>query len=722
MSMNSPRYALNILRRYEEVAPFLQDVQEAADSARDSLGFFPHTVYSEYARKGNLFVAVVDGEEGRTYAGHLLIDLRPPMAKVLQVFVNAVYRRLHTGTALLSNLKAYLTDLQFISITARVGEDMIDANAFWESQAFYAQRLVPGGASRRRMIVVRSHELATPQLFDTSGIDSCNPFGLNFAAANEKPTYLLDMNVLFDLGPRRQRREDVANVFRAERMQVCSLAVSSEIQAELVRTCPAGKTDPMQDFAAILPTYSVPSGAAWDKIADELGPLVFPERTLREALTANDVSDLRHLGTAIFHGLRGLVTSDTSVLAAAPVLRDKYGIEVLSPSAFSVTGSARAEGAALTANPNVVLSIEEAKAEDEDEIRALLTMLGVSHAQQLGQWAAVDGSRRACHRYIVRHGTAFIGYVMWPQTAHNSLIAATMAVVERDSVAIDAVRLMLGKLNEQITDGGVKLIQLTFPDRQAVIREAAVALGFAGSKQSHTQLQKIAINGVVTAANWKRYRDALASTCGVRLPSDAPHFRSVGQHIEVYTADGNRTLIPLLRLESVLSPALFCLPGRTGVIVPLRREFAEHLLRHLRQKSLLPQPRAQLYQQRHYVSGPKTLAVFTPGSLMLFYESEKGKGLGAIVAAARVVRSYHQNRDAMGHSDLDASVLEPDLLEEIGRTETRTVTVFDNLIIFPTPVPRKILLELGCGEPVQLLSSRRINDEQVQGILTSACI
>lgn len=54
------------------------------------------------------------------------------------------------------------------------------------------------------MIVVRSHELASPQLFGMSGISSASPFGLDFAAGAKKLVYLLDMNVLFDLGPRRQ--------------------------------------------------------------------------------------------------------------------------------------------------------------------------------------------------------------------------------------------------------------------------------------------------------------------------------------------------------------------------------------------------------------------------------------------------------------------------------------------------------------------------------------
>ncbi|WP_147309262.1 GNAT family N-acetyltransferase, partial [Cupriavidus taiwanensis] len=212
--MGNLQRGVSILAQRQDVVPFVESVRSAADSAKDALGFFPSSVYLEYATKGNLFVAVNENGDERQYAGHLLFDLRQPRAKILQVFVAPNFRGLGLGERLVERLKRHLTDLQYVSIEARVAEDLSESNLFWEAQKFYVQRVEPGGGSRgkrRRMIVVRNHELASPQLFGVSGISSMNPLGLDFAAGTGKPTYLLDMNVLFDLGPRRQRRNDVVN-------------------------------------------------------------------------------------------------------------------------------------------------------------------------------------------------------------------------------------------------------------------------------------------------------------------------------------------------------------------------------------------------------------------------------------------------------------------------------------------------------------------------------
>jgi hypothetical protein len=105
---------------------------------------------------------------------------------------------------------------------------------------------------------------------------------------------------------------------------------------------------------------------------------------------------------------------------------------------------------------------------------------------------------------------------------------------------------------------------------------------------------------------------------------------------------------------------------------------------------------------------------------MFFYESQRRGGLGAIIAVGRVVRSYLQARDAMGHAELDPSVFEPDQLEAIGKTDVRTVTVFDNLNVLPRPVFGDTLRNLGCGAPVKLLSTQTIDSEQVESIIAKA--
>ncbi|WP_050454889.1 hypothetical protein [Candidatus Burkholderia verschuerenii] len=48
-----------ILTEAKDIGSLVDVVKAAADSDKTSLGFLPASVYQEYAKKGNLFVAVI---------------------------------------------------------------------------------------------------------------------------------------------------------------------------------------------------------------------------------------------------------------------------------------------------------------------------------------------------------------------------------------------------------------------------------------------------------------------------------------------------------------------------------------------------------------------------------------------------------------------------------------------------------------------------------------
>ena len=126
---------------------------------------------------------------------------------------------------------------------------MRNANEVWQAMGFRLQRIELGGLTTRRTIVVRVRELEGPQLFPTQKVDQADPLGLSRSLSTEIPLFLLDLNVLFDLSPQRARHEDALTLFQAERADYCKLAISDEIFAELARTGPAGRPDPMMNLA-----------------------------------------------------------------------------------------------------------------------------------------------------------------------------------------------------------------------------------------------------------------------------------------------------------------------------------------------------------------------------------------------------------------------------------------------------------------------------------------
>lgn len=708
---------IRILTDPSAVSVFLAEVVQAADSDRDALGFFSRSVYADFCRKAQLFVALAPGIAGEVYAGHLLFDLHIPKAHVRQIYVPKTHRGRSIGQTLLTAMKSMLTEGQFISIHARVAEDLRAANRFWEAQGFYAQRVAVGGASRNRMIVVRVHELDTPQLFASSGISAANPLGLDAVEGAAKPLYLLDLNVLFDLGPRRPRHELAMSVFRAERMQSCSLAVSSEIETELIRTADHGKTDPMLSLARTLPKFSRPPDDEWARLSPLLAALVFPERHALDALSVNDRSDLMHLVTAIHHGLPGLITSDGRILDRAPELRKQFGVDAISPELFQVEPDHTASPVIHEAHSADIIEVQAASGGDTVAIRGLLTSLGIDTATQVNEWAATEAVSSACLRYVARCNDVVAGYLVLPASIRGLEIRAYAAVAENHRDAHEVAQSLLRHILGIVKPGEVGRVRLSCPQRQASLREVAAKFGYVASPSMSNELQKIAAKSRLTERNWITGRDSLVRVGKVGLPDEPPAFRHVDQQISVIRPDGQKVLVPLFKLESLLAPLLLCLPGREGVMVPIRKQFEEHLLADSPQDTFLPRGKAQLAPLRHYLSDKKTLKNFARGDLIFFYEPVRDKGAGAVIAVGRVLHAYLRDESAMQAGDLAPSVLDASQLSSIGVSKTKTITVFDNVLRLQKPVPLHELRNLQCGEAHQLITSQRLSSKQVQAIL-----
>lgn len=711
-----------IFEQYVDVAPFVVAAIEASNGERNALGFLPAQLFTEQARKGNLFIAAAVGPGGHlSYAGHLLFDARRSRATVLQIYTKPDSR--HNGIArrMLDRLKQHLTELGAISIYAKVAEDLKTANDFWQQNGFYVQSTKPGGKTLNRTILVRCHELSSPQLFQLSGITAENPFGLDASQQDDRPIYLLDLNVLFDLGPRRPRHEAALDLFHAERHGSCQLALSAELQQELVRhTAAAAKTDPMQAWAAVFITFPIPPAEEKARLIAELGLIVFPARAQDGKLSPNERSDLTHLATAIHHRLSGFVTSDEAILAVSKQLELTYDLQVVSPASFQASDELiNGEEIFETSTAGESLTVTALPTTSEGELRSMLRGLGVADSDVVSVWGAADTSERTVQRSAVMTGDHLAGYLACMRQGEAKTVSSRLAIDESHSDARGAARLLLNKLISKACESAPTRVRVQLAPNQVIAREVATALGFAGSEHGSV-LSKLVLNRVVTPFNWKSTVAELQSLARLKLPSDCPAFKGIDQQIEVLCPDGNRRFVRLHEVESALSPTIFVLPGRHAVITPIQSDFADQLLEHSRQRSLLPHARATQYAERHYLSDKRTLKRFTRGTIILFYESGKRGGSSAIVAAARVQRAYLKPNKAVEQADFDPSVLSAETLSTIGRSTLKTVTAFDNVIVFPRPVPLSRLQQLGCGKPTDLITTKTVSSEQLARILDEA--
>ena len=709
---------LEILEGFDATGPWLAEVCKASDAHRNELGFLARSVFEQFARRDGIYVLLAQTLTGPQYAGHLLFDRRFPRAHVRQMFTLSCYRRRGAASQLLDHLRHSLTKSSFIALYARVAEDLTTANAFWHKQRFYIQRSEIGGATRNRQILVRCFELESPQLFPTSGLDENNPLGLIEPATNELPMYLLDMNVLFDVQPRRLRRRDVVGLFQAERMNFCRLAISNEVRDELQRNLQARHTDPMEAYIDTFPCLPVDQHNESADIFYELTALIFPQATGQRPLTANERSDLRHVITAIQHDLAGLITNDAALLAAAPAIEQKYGIQLLSSDAFELEESAAHSEEAFETIENETLLLLSVSAEHESAARELLSKkIRLPGSVIAAGWLPIETQGRIAMRSAVWSGSSCIGYITWPALiTTDSMTVARAAIDESHPKALEAARILLLHLVDKLGGNGPRQVKLELPLHQSHLREVGVVLGFVGSPQGQHLIKSI-LGTVLTPATWEAGKKALVAKGGPLLPPQAPMYSGPDQHLVVHTPDGNRRYFSLDRLESLLAPTLFCLPGRPAIISPIWRSYAEPLLGHSLQGSFFPKASASLHSDRIYLSQPSSLKYFNRGTLMLFYESSKHKGRSQVVALARVREAYLKRCDSFAVSDLTQSVLTTTSLTDIGKSAMKTVTVFDNIFPLPNPVDFKVLKRLGLGRPIDLITTRAISDEQLQAIL-----
>lgn len=209
MSLNL--HQTKIIYNYSETKCFVDEVCKSADSEKNALGFYPRKVFEEFAQKENLLVIVSTLNSSCNYLGHLIYSTNYPYANILQMYICTDFRRNGLASILLQYLKNELEKSNFLFIKARVAEDLVESRKFWDKQGFNVQKIVDGGKSKNRKIHVLCHELKSPQLFPTSGISNTNPLGL-LAPIKKTPLYLLDLNVLFDLGPRRFRHNEAVSL------------------------------------------------------------------------------------------------------------------------------------------------------------------------------------------------------------------------------------------------------------------------------------------------------------------------------------------------------------------------------------------------------------------------------------------------------------------------------------------------------------------------------
>jgi GNAT superfamily N-acetyltransferase/predicted nucleic acid-binding protein len=715
---------ISILRGCEISGEHLATVTRCADSERHALGFLPKATYLEHAVEDRLYVAAALEHGQDAYAGHLLFGGVYPFMRVFQVYVLPKYRRQKVGSRLIQALVREAEDSGYLSISARVADDLREANAFWSHEGFELMRTRPA-RSPGRHIHVRVKELDTPRLFAAPQTAAAETIQIASPSAPVSPLYVIDVNVFLDLVKSRPGAADTERLIAAAWNRSVELHVAEEFVNELKRSPLAGGSDPVFQMAMALPRLPKVPEPLLAAVSKRLQDALFPDRQIHP----HDMSDLRHLATAIHHGATGFVTGERQILKRRAEINRQFGLDVVGAAElveFTKPMEVPPEWDVRSTSGGDAIEISEMLESDREEVASFLCSLGED--EPTTRAALSPGSTGAVRRRMKIRSTVsrrYLAFASW--NAPHKLRRRMDVFVFVDEDHPDAPALAHELFAEMLRDAvglGPVLITLCTPEGHQHVRLAAMTFGFRSELSSassvQARLQKVAIGGVVASANWRELKNCLTELTGIHLSATPPTFQGPATKMSLTDASGRSVAMALTEFEQLLSPALFLLPERAGLAVPIRRRYAEHLFPGSVQLPLMARGEAGLSVDRVYFSSPRNSSSFFPGAPVLFYESQGDHGRGAMFACATVRSARSIWADTVSKRYLRKGVLDEREIQRIAKGGLVSMFHFENILLFRQQVSLKRLRELRCADGANFVTARRLATADLESILTEA--
>lgn len=692
----------SVRRRFSEIVDYLPTVSSQADAERNALGFLPAAAYEDAARQGKLLVLIAHEGNQNDYAGHLLFGGAFPNLRVRQICVAPHGRRHGNATKLLRTLKSIAETEGYLSIVANVASDLVSANAFYEKNGFTTRRVKAGGATRKRIINVRTLPLDTPNLIEL--MHDSEKASLNFSQprkrSTEAPLYAIDLNVFFDAIRTRPRSENAHTLFKAALSHQIRIAVTDEFVQELKKRSHDRTRDPVLAFANGIPRLPAQDNSSIDGLFPIISRLVFADP---KQIQDNDKSDILHLCHAVAAGAIGYITSDKTVLAARDRLMSQFGLDIIALSEF-----VELLNLPIATEPSV-------KGTTDFHIRTpniseTKTFFESEHVQPKFLEASLD----RCTRICISDGDGIIGLaVLSPASALEKPSQLIVCVRQDHPYSSTVADFLIAEELRICTQRNACTVSLLDMPNHPITRRIAQSNGFQPAKGGN--LSKIALGYAVTASSWDSVRLAIERLGGPQVQKTSPTYGR--PYVKGKTSATQEAEYQLFDLESLLSPTLFVLPKRNAAVAPITAQFANALLGTEEQYSFLDVPEAQFLSRRTYYNTTRAANAMIRGGVVAFYESRRSRGRGAIVALARIIDVVTVEQNSVPELIQRAAVVEN--LKDITKSERVLATTFDNLLPLKRPVTLKELRKIGCAPKSNFVSATPISSEHLIAIVSA---
>lgn len=683
---NDPEYA----------SQFIEAVIDGAKAEASALGFIPSSAYEEAALKGRLVVA---SEEDR-FLGFVLFGGKFPILKVSQTFVDKDHRGSGVGRGLVDFVCNYGNQRGYSSIRARVAATL-PANQFWQEMNFDLVHQEEGKPPKRN-INVYEYQLDALVLFSDDGYSQ----GLDSLRADRKPTietpnYAIDINAALDLVKERKNEQVVRHVVMLATSGEINLFRTSEFIKESSRHGKRLGNGLTQMLGALkeLPPKEIASDAI-----NNLKSIIFPKKEL----TQQDESDLRHLAQCATHGLTGFITSDKALLNAHNELKERYGLEIVSPGEFYIEKDGDPK-ALLIDDDQEGFEIKGVEVADEDKLIRFLD----AHFHNKTSELKIDMTQITPLSRIVSIKDKIVGALILRSVPGQSpVIRAIVCLREELTSSSSIANCLLGILLTDITKGS-SVIELTIPPSADKTRRQAMQLGFINMSSRPDCLVKYNYNEIINKSNWGQMCDDIKNF-DLKIKRSLPSKSEIKNTGLPLFIGANKRILKLHDFETFLSPLIIVFSGRKGVIVPIREEFS-HLLVSKSQGSLLPAEQATIRAERAYFAHKRSVANIKKGDIVVFYESGRKRGNKQAIGLCRVTASGVFPTD-MALVNFKAQGVYPEheikkLGEEVG------VFSFDNFKKFGNPIPYRKLVKMECVTRANLVTSQRVDHTQLKRII-----
>jgi GNAT superfamily N-acetyltransferase/predicted nucleic acid-binding protein len=580
----------------------IDQVIALGDSANQTLGFLPATVFRQAAYDQRLLAAL----QGARVIGYALFSLPRQEVRLVHLCVDPASRGRGIARRLVQEISDRHSDR--IGIVLKCREDF-SAHNMWPKLGFQRVNQVRGRGKAPTTLVVWVRDHGHPNLFsvaDTSAI-------LRVA---------LDLNVFLDLHslqPRPQARES-----KALTADWLSEQIELEILPELIREIdllpnPSQREQQRATARSNYKTLPVDASTA-EKAALQLADYVREHEGIDLSGTRANRSDIQHIAEVMAAGLRYFVTRDEGLINRVSDSALKlFGIRILRPADVIVhldelTRAQVYRPADLLHTEYAIAAVGSGR---EQEMLAFLDEPGGEHrtdfllrmreiAATIPQW-----ERRVIHD---PGGEAVAVYATGKQ--QSTLVVPILRVKPHHRLSDTIARQVLFLLRQECRSQHLPLVRITDPHLPRVVRLAATDDGFF---QHNTDLVTFVIDLCAETAAIDAALAAAAAAVSINVPPLPSRPSSI------LAAALERRLWPAKLLDSRLR----------SFLVPIWPVWSSELFGIPR--SLFPRPDLLGISREHvYYRSPRSHGEEAPARLLWYVTNHHRDGVRAVVACSRL--------------------------------------------------------------------------------------